>query len=68
MLEQFQGNQKAAINAMAAQMGVSTELVMGLLASCPSQETIDVVQEMVNGIGTDRWTYFTFWFNQNKEE
>lgn len=61
------GNAEAAINAMAQQMGVTPELVVALLASCPSQETIDVVQAMVDGIGTGEWTYFTFWFSQNKE-
>lgn len=67
-LDAVGGNSEAAINAMAQQMGVTPELVVALLASCPSQETIDVVQEMVDGIGTDKWTYFTFWFSQNKEE
>lgn len=62
------GNSEAAINAMAQHMGVTTEMVAGLLASCPSQETIDVVQAMVDGIGSGNWTYFTFWFNQTKEE
>ena len=49
VLEQFGGNESAALQAMAAQMSqqmgaeVTTEMVAGLLASCPSQETIDVV-------------------------
>ena len=64
---------EAALQAMAQQLSqqtgttVTTEMVVALLASCPSQETIDVVQAMVDGIGTGKWTYFTFWFSQNKE-
>lgn len=64
---------EAALQAMAQQLSqqtgttVTTDMVIALLASCPDQDTIDVVQRMVDGIGSEDWTYFTFWFSENKE-